>query len=73
MRTAKRDKDKRAYKQGYKQGIKGHSQQLCPYTQEEVRGFWLGGWRQGRCDRSDGFRNHDPNHAFNGHLDEDFH
>lgn len=61
MRTAKRDKEKRAYKQGYNQGIKGHSQALCPYTHEEVKALWLGGWRSGRADRSSGFRNHDAN------------
>ncbi len=56
MKGTKRKPEQKAYKQGYQQGIKGHSQENCPYRNNEVRGQWLGGWRQGHADYVAGFR-----------------
>jgi len=48
MKRKKRDKLERAFSNGRLAGIRGHSIDLCPYTQPETRGPWLGGWREGR-------------------------
>lgn len=49
MKRPKRDKLDRAYHNGYKSGIRGHSEDGCPYQSSTVcRGEWYGGWREGR-------------------------
>ncbi len=56
MKRVKRDLGKRAYKQGYNSGLKGHTAGLCPYSSTDEKGQWLGGWRVGHSDRVAGFR-----------------
>jgi ribosome modulation factor len=56
MRRAKRDMTQRAYKQGRIQGQKGHQKDECPYSIQEKRGQWLGGWRIGRAEYLSGCR-----------------
>lgn len=48
MKSKKRDKVDRAIKQGFKSGIRGHEMESCPFTDGNVRGPWLAGWRDGR-------------------------
>ena len=55
MKTHKRDRVERAYNLGYKAGIRGRSTKLCPYNLAETRGSWMGGWRDGRTDLSEGY------------------
>jgi ribosome modulation factor len=46
-----------AYKKGYVQGLKGHSNSLCPFASDLTRrGEWLGGWRKGHSEYVSGFR-----------------
>ena len=55
MKRQKRDKQNRAHSRGYQAGISGHSKELCPYTNVEVKSEWLGGWREAIGDRQQGF------------------
>lgn len=55
MKSKKRDKLERAFHSGYKAGIKGRSSINCPYSLAEVRGCWMGGWREGRDDVTSGY------------------
>ena len=49
MNTHKRDRRNRAFNHGYRAGVIGRSIEQCPYESSvELRGFWLGGWREGR-------------------------
>lgn len=49
MKVKKRDQEERAFHQGYKAAIRGHSTDFCPYTSRIVaRGNWFSGWREGR-------------------------
>lgn len=49
MITHKRDRKSRAFNHGYRIGLEGKSQDICPYSSVfELRGFWLSGWREGR-------------------------
>lgn len=56
MRRVKRDQDQRAFKQGYNCGVKGHAKEQCPYSIDEKKGQWLGGWRIGHADYVAGYR-----------------
>lgn len=57
MKRAKRDRVQRAYKQGYKQGLKNHSSEACPYTlSTPERGEWMAGWRLGHASYTAGYR-----------------
>lgn len=56
MKRLKRDQDTRAYKHGYKQGLKGRAWVECPYGVPEKRGHWLGGWRIGYAQYVAGYR-----------------
>lgn len=56
MKRVKRDSLKRAFAQGFRAGIKGHSSDDCPYTNTNKRGQWLGGWRDGHSDYVIGYR-----------------
>ena len=48
MNRKKRDKNDRAFHNGYHAGTKGHSSDLCPFTDDiSRREQWLGGWREG--------------------------
>lgn len=51
MHTSKRNPEERAYKHGYFEGLKHHSDVNCPYSLKK-RAQWLAGYRQGRRDRS---------------------
>ena len=56
MKRSKRTQE-RAYKKGYIQGLKGHSQELCPFNSDLTRrADWLGGWRKGRAEYTAGYR-----------------
>lgn len=58
MKRAKRANG-RAYKKGYIQGLKGHSDTLCPFSSDlSKRGEWLGGWRKGHAEYLAGYREH---------------
>ena len=46
MKRQKRDRLTRAHHQGYKAGIEGRSSDNCPYNRPDIRGSWLGGWRE---------------------------
>lgn len=54
MRRLKRDPMERAFQRGYRYGISGKSQELCPFTQSDTRQAWINGWREGRSDNWDG-------------------
>jgi ribosome modulation factor len=56
MRRVKRNKDKRAYKHGYNQGLKGHAKEGCPFSELDKKGQWLGGWRLGHAEYVAGYR-----------------
>lgn len=47
MKRHKRDRSERAYSNGFQSGIKGHSQDFCPYEEAIPREVWLTGWREG--------------------------
>ncbi|MDB6096389.1 MAG: ribosome modulation factor [Francisellaceae bacterium] len=55
MKRVKRHPVEKAYHQGYKAGIRGHSGNICPYTLGDTRGLWFGGWRDGRSQFLAGF------------------
>jgi len=56
MRRAKRDKEERAYKSGYKAGWKGHSYEDCQFNEAtNNHAVWLVGWRLGRTDHQQGY------------------
>jgi ribosome modulation factor len=56
MKTLKRDKVERAFSLGYKAGVRKRSIDLCPYISvTELRGSWMGGWREGRHDANAGY------------------
>lgn len=58
MKAHKRNKVRHAFRQGYKAGMRGRSEEQCPYsTVVAERGAWLGGWREGR------------DHYLSGYLD----
>lgn len=46
MKRQKRDRCERAHHQGFKAGMAGRSVENCPYNRPDIRGFWLGGWRE---------------------------
>ncbi len=54
MKRRKRDRLARAYHQGFKAGVTGHSIQQCPHSEPQKRGFWLGGWREALAARHSG-------------------
>lgn len=56
MRRVKRDREVRAYKHGYNQGLKGHDKEACPYFTSDKRGQWIGGWRLGHAEYVAGYR-----------------
>lgn len=56
MHRIKRSGDNRAYKLGYNQGLKGHAKESCPYQENQKRGAWMGGWRQGHASYLAGYR-----------------
>lgn len=52
----KRDKSERAYSLGFKAGVRGHEMESCPYNEvAEERGYWFGGWREGRSNFLSGY------------------
>lgn len=54
--THKRNKSDRAHKKGYLAAIRGRSIDQCPYTgNADLRGNWLGGWREGRPEYLQGY------------------
>ena len=53
MKTSKRDPAERAYKQGYNEGLKHHSDNNCPENAKK-RAIWLAGFREGRRSRIEG-------------------
>lgn len=54
MKKQKRDLHERAYQRGYHAGLDGRHQDLCPHREEDMRGQWLAGWREGRDDNWNG-------------------
>jgi ribosome modulation factor len=48
MKSRKRDKVDRVFSQGFRAGLHGHEMEDCPYNSANLRGFWFGGWREGR-------------------------
>ncbi len=49
MNRQKRDRTATVFNHGYRAGLDGRSMQICPYESViDLRGIWLGGWRQGR-------------------------
>lgn len=46
MKTHKRDKVHRAYRLGYKAGLRGKYTDKCPFFSAERRGSWMHGWRE---------------------------
>jgi ribosome modulation factor len=55
MKRQKRDLTSRAYTRGYRTGVRGKSQSLCPAENGDLRVQWMSGWRQGRADNWDGY------------------
>ncbi|NQY62118.1 MAG: ribosome modulation factor [Alteromonadaceae bacterium] len=55
MKRQKRDRQDRAHSRGYQAGLAGHSKEVCPYQNIEVKSEWLGGWREAIDDRYQGF------------------
>lgn len=53
-KRVKRDPVKRAYNHGYSAGLKGLSDDACPFSELDKRGSWFGGWRLGREDMMQG-------------------
>lgn len=52
MKRQKRDRDVRAYSRGYKAGVDGKSQDVCPFEDNlDMRSNWMSGWREGRTDQ----------------------
>ncbi|WP_082392153.1 ribosome modulation factor [Parasalinivibrio latis] len=51
MKRQKRDRLERAQSKGYHAGMNGRSAETCPYQGTDARGYWLGGWREGRDSR----------------------
>lgn len=56
MKRLKRDREQRAYKHGYNQGLKGHSKEICPYDEVDKRSQWIGGWMIGHAQYVAGYR-----------------
>lgn len=54
MKRQKRDRFDRAYAKGYQAGIAGRSKENCPYTNNDIKSEWLGGWREAITDRQQG-------------------
>ena len=54
MKKQKRDLHERAYQHGYHAGLGGRPQDLCPHHEEDKRGQWVAGWREGRIDQWNG-------------------
>ncbi len=48
MKRQKRDRLERAQSKGYQAGVSGRSSDTCPYHSIDAKGYWLGGWRDGR-------------------------
>ena len=58
MNSHKKDRAVRAYNHGFRAGLVGKSMQQCPYESVlDLRGIWMGGWRQGRDRRNWGVTN----------------
>ena len=55
MKKHKRDNHQRAYKNGVMAGWKGHSNEMCPYSNPDIKECWLGGWRKGWADYKNGY------------------
>lgn len=55
MRRQKRDRLERAHARGYQAGVDGRSRDDCPYATLNAREQWLGGWREARSERPDGY------------------
>ncbi|MDB6063126.1 MAG: ribosome modulation factor [Verrucomicrobiaceae bacterium] len=55
MKKQKRDLKERAYQRGYRAGLEGRHQELCPHVLSSMRDQWLSGWREGRLDNWNGF------------------
>ena len=55
MKKQKRDLGERAYQHGYRAGLQGRPQDLCPHTLGSMREQWQTGWREGRLDNWNGF------------------
>lgn len=54
MKRQKRDRYDRAFSKGYQAGIAGRSKENCPYTNNDIKSEWLGGWREAITDRQQG-------------------
>ncbi|AKP72495.1 ribosome modulation factor [Piscirickettsia salmonis] len=55
MQRQKRDPDSRAYQRGYRAGLLGQSQEVCPFHGNNRRNYWLTGWREGHDCHKRGF------------------
>jgi ribosome modulation factor len=55
MKKQKRNLQERAYQRGYRAGLDGRHQDICPHAENGLRSQWLAGWREGRLDKWDGF------------------
>lgn len=55
MKKQKRDLQERAYQRGYRAGLDGRHQDMCPHILAAMRDQWLAGWREGRVDHWNGF------------------
>lgn len=45
----KQRSEERAYMRGFRAGVNGRADSLCPYkTNADARGLWYGGYREGR-------------------------
>lgn len=55
MKRQKRDRLSRAHSKGFNAAISGKSKSACPYTSPEIKEIWLGGWREGRTEISNGY------------------
>lgn len=61
MKTQKRNKSERAFLQGCKAGMRGHSADSCPYMSDaSSRGNWFSGWREGRSQFLVGYMTESP-------------
>ena len=54
MKKQKRNLQERAYQRGYRAGLEGRHQEICPHTENAMRTQWLSGWREGRLDNWNG-------------------
>lgn len=56
MKRHKRERNDLLYSRGFHAGIKGRSQEVCPYQDINLRQYWMAGWRDGRSNEREGYQ-----------------